>query len=116
MTDVRKIKTLGKLLFKLETRSKNGSNRKLLFTMVSYMVPGLFLPLLLLKQNSDPTGYEFTFLSYLLYSLIFAFTITTELDNQVISKAEIDIFTSMPVDDELIIRAKLYVILRYVFF
>ena len=115
MTDYVKIKTLGRLLFKLETRSKSGSNRKLLFTMISYMIPGLFIPFLLFKQNTDPTGFEFTFLTYLFYSLILSFTIITELDNLVISKAEIDIFTSMPIDDNIIVRAKLSVINKYVF-
>ena len=114
MSDTRKTKALGKLLFKLETRSKSGSNRKLLFTMFSYMLPGLFLPFLLAKQNCDPTGFEFTFLTYLFYSLILSFTIITELDNLVISKAEIDIFTAMPIEDNLIVKAKLYVIIRYV--
>ncbi len=115
MTDVRKIKTVGRLLFKLETRSRSGSNKKLLFTMFTYMLPGLFLPFLLAKQNADSTGFEFVFLTYLFYSLLISFTIITELDNLVISKAETNIFSSMPIEDELIVRGKLYVIIRYVF-
>jgi hypothetical protein len=116
MIDVRKVRTLGKLLLKLETRSKNGSNRKLLLLNISYLLPGVFLPWLLLKQNTDPTGFEFAFLTFLFYSLILSFTIITELDNLIISKTEADLLTSMPIDDGLLVRAKMYMITRYLIF
>ncbi len=116
MIDVRKIRTLGKLLLKLETRGKSGSNRKLLLLNISYLLPGIFLPWLLVKQNTDPTGFEFSFLTFLFYSLILSFTIITELDNLIISKTEADLLTSMPIDDALLARAKMYMISRYLVF
>lgn len=116
MIDVRKVRALGKMLLKLETRSKTGSNRKLLLLNISYLLPGLFLPWLLVKQNTDPTGFEFSFLTFLFYSLILAFTIITELDNLIISKTEADLLTSMPIDDGLLARAKMYMITRYTIF
>lgn len=111
-----KIRTLGGLMLKLETRSKSGSNRKLILLNISYLIPGFFLPWLLLKQNTDPTGFEFSFLTYLFYSLILCFTIITELDNLIISKTEAEIFSSMPVDDRLMVNAKMYMITRYIAF
>jgi hypothetical protein len=116
MIDVRKVKVLGKLLLKLETRSKSGSNRKLLLLNISYLLPGIFLPWLLVKQNTDPTGFEFSFLTFLFYSLILSFTIITELDNLIISKTEADLLSSMPIDDKLLVRAKMYMISRYLIF
>jgi hypothetical protein len=113
MADVRKIKLLGKLLLKLETTSKSGSNRKLLLINISYLLPGIFLPWLLIKQNTDPTGFEFAFITFLFYTMIISFTVVTELDNIIISKTEADLITSMPVDDSLIVRAKMFMILRY---
>jgi len=116
VTDAGKVKTLGRLLLKLETRSRNGSNRKLLLLNISYLIPGILLPWILLKQNTDPTGFEFAFLTYMFYSLILSFTIIAELDNMIISRTEIDLFSSMPVDDRLLVNAKMYMLLRYVFF
>lgn len=116
MIDVRKIRTLGSLLLKLETRSKNGSNRKLLLLNISYLLPGIFLPWLLIKQNTDHTGFEFAFLTYLFFSLILAFTVISELDNIIISKSETELLTSMPIDDNLLVRAKLYMLTRYIIF
>lgn len=114
MIDVRKIKTLGRLLFKLETRSRSGSKRKMAFLMISYLLPGCFLPLLLIKQNTDPTGFVFTFLTYLFYSLVVAFTISGELDNLLITQTEVEIFNAMPIDDRLLVRAKLFMLNRYI--
>jgi hypothetical protein len=114
MIDVRKIKTLGRLLFKLETRSRSGSKRKMAFLMITYLLPGCFLPLLLIKQNTDPTGFEFTFLTYLFYSLVIAFTISGELDNLLITRTEAEIFNAMPLDDRLLVRAKLFMLNRYI--
>lgn len=116
MADVKKIKQLGKLLLRLETSSRNGSNRKLLLLNISYLLPGIFLPWLLIKQNTDPTGFEFAFITFLFYSMILSFTIVTELDNIIISKTEADLLSSMPVDDKLIVRAKMFMILRYAVF
>jgi hypothetical protein len=113
MIDVRKIRAVGKLLFRLETRSKSGSRRKLIFLMSSYLLPGIFLPLLLYKQNTDPTGFEFTFLTYLFYSLIVCFTVSSELDNLIVTQTETEIFTAMPVDDRLLVRAKMFMLVRY---
>ena len=113
MIDVRKVKALGNLLLKLETRSRTGTNRKLLLIYISYLIPGMFIPWLLIKQNTDPTGFEYTFLSFLLYSITIVFTIINELDNLVISKSEAEVFTALPVDDKLIVNAKMYMMLRY---
>lgn len=113
MIDVRKVRATGKLLFKMETRSRSGSKRKMIFLMFSYLLPGLFLPFLLFKQNTDPTGFEFTFLTYLFYGLIVAFTVSSELDNLLITRNEAEIFAAMPLDDGLLVRAKLFMLGRY---
>jgi hypothetical protein len=115
MYDARKIKVLRELLMKQETRGRDGSRKKLILLFISYALPGIFLPLLLYKQNSDPTGFQYSFLTFLFFSIILAFTVINEFENFVISKTEIDLFTALPVDDELIVYAKLRVILRYVF-
>jgi hypothetical protein len=114
--DVRKIRTLGNLLLKLETRSKNGSNRKLLLLNISYLLPGIFLPMLLFKQNTDHTGFEFSFITFLFYSLILSFTIISELDNIIISKSETELLSSLPIDDNLLVRAKMFMLTRYILF
>jgi len=113
MIDVRKVRAMGNLLIKLETRSRSGSSRKLVLIYISYLLPGLFIPWLLIKQNSDPTGFEYAFLSYLLYSVTIIFTLINDLDNLVISKSEVEIFTVLPADDRLIVRAKMYMMMRY---
>lgn len=114
--DIGKIRTLGKLFMKIETRSRDGSRRKMALLVFSYLLPGIFLPLLLFKQSTDPSGFEFTFLTFLFYSLIICFTVVSEFDNLIISSTEVDVITAMPLDDELLINAKLFVLLRYVFF
>lgn len=101
------------MLLKLETRSKTGSGKKMLYLNISYFIPGVFLPWLLLKQNADPTGFQFSFLVFLFYSLIIAFTVITELDNLIISKTEAEILSAMPIDNRLLISAKMYMITRY---
>ena len=116
MTDANKVRTLGRLLLKLETKSRSGSNRKLFLIYISYAISGIFLPWILIKQNTDPTGFEFTLLSYLFFSLIILFTIITDIDNIVISGSEVEIFSSMPIDDKVIVKAKMYMLLRYVAF
>ena len=116
MTGSGKIRTLGQLLLKLETRSRNGSNRKLLLLNISYLIPGIFLPLILFKQNTDPAGFEFAFLTYVIFSLILSFTIISELDKLVVSRTEVDLFSSMPLDDKVMAGAKMYMLIRYVFF
>ena len=114
--DARKVRTLGKLLLKLETRSKTGSSRKLLLLNIAYLLPGIFLPLLLLKQNTDPTGFEYSFLTYMFYSLILSFTVISELDNIIISKTEAEIISFLPVANNLLTGAKMYMLLRYTLF
>ena len=116
MTYYAKIRHLGNLLLKLETRSKNGSGKKLLLINLSYLIPGLFLPWILVKQNTDPTGFQFSFLTFLFYSLILAFTIISELDNLIISRSEAEILSALPIDDKLIVRAKMYMLQRYITF
>ena len=113
MINVRKVKALGKLLLKLETRSRTGSNRKLLIIYFTYLIPGFFIPWILLKQNLDADGFEFAFLSFLLYSITICFTIINELDNIIISKSEAEIFSAMPIDSKLIVTGKMYMMLRY---
>ena len=110
---INKAKILGSLLLKLETRSKTGSGRKMLYLNISYFIPGVFLPWLLLKQNADPTGFQFAFITFLFYSLIIAFTIITELDNLITSKTESEILAAMPIDNRLLVNAKLYMLTRY---
>lgn len=114
MTDVRKIRTLGKLLFKLETRTRTGSIRKILILMISYLIPGMFLPFLLFRQNADPSGYEYIFLTYLFITVILSFTIISDLDNLIISKTESEVLGILPLDDATIIHAKMYVVIRYI--
>jgi len=101
------------MLLKLETRSKTGSGKKMLYLNISYFIPGVFLPWLLLKQNADPTGFQFSFLLFLFYSLILSFTVITELDNIIISKTESEILSAMPIESRLLINAKMYMITRY---
>jgi hypothetical protein len=110
-----KIRTLGKFFLKLEMKGKDGSRRKLILILFSYLIPGIFLPLLLFKQNADPTGFNYAFLSFLFFSLIVTFNIVSQFDNILISKTEADIFTIFPVDDEIVVNAKMYVIWRYMF-
>ena len=110
---INKVKILGSLLLKLETRSKTGSGRKMLYLNISYFIPGVFLPWLLLKQNADPTGFQFSFITFLFYSLIIAFTIITELDNLITSKTETEVLAAMPIDNRLLVNAKMYMVTRY---
>jgi hypothetical protein len=115
MYDATKVKVLTGMLFKQEIRGKDGTSKKLVLLFISYILPGIFLPLILYKQNSDPTGFEFSFLTFLFFSIILAFTIIAELNNLIVSKTEIELFSALPVDDELIVHAKLHVTLRYIF-
>jgi len=113
LINVRKVKALGRLLLKLETRSRTGSNRKLFIIYITYLIPGVFIPWVLIKQNLDAGGFEFTFLSFLLYSITICFTIINELDNIIISKSEAELFSAMPVNNRLIVSGKTYMMLRY---
>lgn len=111
-----KVRALGKLLLKLETKSKTGSNRKLLLLNLTTTIPGIFLPWLLVKQTTDPTGFEFSFITFLFFSLILIFTIITELDNLIVSKTEAEILSAMPISDTLLVNAKMFMIWRYLIF
>ena len=113
MTDFRQVKILGKLLFKLETRTRTGSSRKIVILLLSYLIPGCFLPFLLFRQTTDPTGYEYVFLTYLFFTVILSFTFISELDNLVISKSESEIFSMLPLEEAVVVNAKMYVIIRY---
>lgn len=101
------------MLLKMETRGKTGSGRKMLLLNLSFLIPGLFLPYILYKQNADPSGFQFAFTSFLFYSLITAFTVITELDNLITSKTESEILTVMPVDSSIIFNAKIFMLNRY---
>lgn len=114
--DMRKVRALGNMLLKLETRSQSGSNKKIIFIYIAYLIPGLFIPWVLLKQTTDTSGFEFVFISFLLYSITTCFTIINELDNIIISKSEAEIFSAMPLSDRVIINAKMYMMLRYFMF
>ena len=116
MINVRKVKALGRLLLKLETRGSTGTNRKLFIIYFTYLIPGVFIPWLLNKQNMDVTGFEYSFITYLLYSITICFTIINELDNIIISKSEAELFSALPIDDKLIISGKMYMMLRYYLF
>jgi hypothetical protein len=115
LSDTAQIKTLGRLLLKIETRSRDGSIKKILILFLSYSLPGWFLPFLLFKQNVDPTGFEFTFLTYLFFSVILCFTILSELDNLVLSRTETEVLGTLPLNDSTAAGAKMYVLLRYLF-
>jgi hypothetical protein len=110
---VNKVKTLGSLLLKLETLGKKGSGRKMLLLNISFFVPGVLIPWLLFRQNADPTGFQFAFITFLCYSLIIAFTIITELDNLVTSRTEAEILSAMPVNLDTLLSAKMYMYNRY---
>jgi hypothetical protein len=114
MEEHAKYRSLVRLFLKLETRNRKGSRAKLLLMLISYLIPGIFLPYFIYKQNIDPTGFEFAFLTFLFFSMIFAFTMVSEFDNLVISKTELDILSVMPVDIVTVVKAKLTVIFRYV--
>lgn len=114
MNNRLKIKTLSKLFFRLETHSRNGSNTKLFLMFLSYFVPGILVPLLLFKQNQDPNGYEYAFVTYLFFSVVAIFTVISEFDNMVISKSEHEVLSLLPVSDNLIVEAKLQLVLKYV--
>jgi hypothetical protein len=77
------------------------------------LIPGMFLPFLLFKQSTDPSGYEYIFLTYLFITVILSFTIISELDNFIISKTESEVLGILPLDDATIVNAKMYVIIRY---
>lgn len=110
-----KTRTLGKLFLKLETRGKDGSGKRLSLILFSYLLPGVLLPFFLFGRNADPTGYDFAFLTFLFFSLLIAFSIISEFDNILISRSEAEIFSSLPLDDELIVKSKMYVLIRYIF-
>ena len=97
----------------METRSRDGSIKKILILFLSYSLPGWFLSVLLFKQNIDPTGFEYAFLTYLFFSIILCFTILSELDNLVVSKTESELLGTLPIHDNIAAGAKMYVILRY---
>jgi ABC-2 type transport system permease protein len=109
------VKTLSNLFFRLETRSKDGSFKKLLLLFISFSIPGILLPLILAKNISDTTGFTYSFISFLFYSMIIAFTIISELDNIVVTKNEVNLLTILPVQDEVVVKAKMIVLYRYVF-
>ncbi len=113
MTDIRKVKALGKLLLKLETRNRSGSTKKIVILFISYLLPGLFLPFLLFKQSVDPTGFQYVFMTYLFFTVLLCFTVISELDNLIVSKTEVDLFGTLPLDDNIIVNAKMYMIIRY---
>jgi hypothetical protein len=107
---------LGKLLLKLETRSKTGSGRKLVILYITYLIPGVFIPWLLLQQNQDVSGFEFSFITYLLYSITICFTIINDLDSIIISKSEAELFNILPLTDKMIVDGKMYMMFRYYLF
>jgi len=109
------IKTLGKLFLKLELRSKDGSARKTILVSLSYLVAGFFVSFLVYRQSFDASGLEFAFLSYLLFSILMIFVAVSELDNLVISPVEAEVLAVLPIQDKIVARAKLYVLIRYVF-
>src|ERR1051325_2581616 len=117
MTSRSKIRTLGKMLFRLETRSSDGSTKKLIYLLLTYLIPGMFISFLILKQSQDSTGFQFAFLTYLLFTVLILFTLTTEFDNLLMSKTESDVLTNLPLTGDMISLAKVkYVFPRYLFF
>lgn len=113
MTDYKKLKILRKLFLRLELRNKRGSGAKIITLLISYLIPGIFIPFLIYKQNADFSGFEFCFLTYLAYSIILSFTLISEFDNLLISKVESDVMNILPIDNNLLSRAKISVIFRY---
>lgn len=110
------IRTLGRLLLKIETRGRDGSIKKLIILFISYSLPGWFLPVMLYNQNIDPTGFEYAFLTYLFFSVILCFTILSELDNLILSKTESELLGILPISSSTVAGAKMYVITRYLLF
>lgn len=115
MNDTGKVKALGKLLLKLETRNRSGSAKKIVILFISYLLPALFLPFLLFRQSADPAGFQYVFLTYLFITVLLCFTVISELDNLIVSKTEIELFGTLPLDDNIITGAKMYMIIRYLF-
>lgn len=97
----------------METRSRDGSIKKIILLFLSYSLPGWFLPALIFKQNTDPAGFEYIFLTYLFFSVILCFTLLSELDNLIITKTESELLGTLPLNDSTAAGAKMYVILRY---
>ncbi len=97
----------------MELKSRDGSIKKLLLLFISYSLPGWFLSVLLFRQNIDPTGFEFAFLTFLFFSMILCFTILSELENLIITKTEAELLGIMPIDDNTAAGAKMYVIVMY---
>jgi len=115
MTDTGKVRILGNLFLKLETKGRDGTRKKLVMLFISYLIPGVFIPFLLYKQSLDASGFYFAFLTYLFYSFILSFTTVTEIDNLILTKPQSDLMTSLPVNDNILARAKLFLLVRYVF-
>jgi hypothetical protein len=112
---VNKTNTLGKLFLKLEFRGKDGSAKKIILVLLSYFVFGFMVSFFTYEQTLDSTGFEFAFLTYLLFSIVIIFAAMTELDNLIISAAEIEILSMLPIDNNVIAKAKLYMLGLYIF-
>lgn len=109
------VKTLGRFLLKLETRSANGSYSKLILLLTVQIIPGMFIPFLLYKQTADTSGFQFTLLTFTFYSLIILFNIVSQLDNLVLNQNEAELYTNILIDNTLISKAKIYFLNRYIF-
>lgn len=105
---MNKAKTVGKLFLKLEFRGKDGSAKKIMLVLLSYFVLGFMVSFLVYQQSLDSTGFEFTFLTYLLFSIAIIFAVITELDNLIISVPEIETLSILPIEYRVIVEAKLY--------
>jgi hypothetical protein len=112
MKDFYKIKSMGRMLLKLEMKSSDGSFKKLILLYISFLIPGIFIPLLIKLQN--PLLPEYSFITFLLFSTLVAFTVINDLDNLIISKTEAEIVSSIPVSNYVIAHAKAYMLRRYI--
>lgn len=81
----------------------------------SFFIPGVILPLLILHQNTDPTGFNFSFICFTIYLLIISFTLISEADNLITSKTESEVLTVMPINTNILVRAKMFMYTRYLF-
>ncbi len=109
------VKTLGRFLLKLETRSANGSYSKLILLLCVQIIPGMFIPFLIYTQIADTSGFQFAMLTFTFYALIILFNIVSQLDNLVLNQSEAELYTNIPIDNTLIAKAKIYFLNRYIF-
>lgn len=112
MSDSAKINYLGKILLRLETRSSDGSLRKLFLVNLSFLFPAILTSGLMYMQKVS--AFEFSFINFLLFSLLMIFSIINELDNILLSENECEIYSTVPLSCKILSGAKMYMLTRLV--